>query len=122
MWLVKQRPYRSKVLAVGDWNIDQLPTLDNDPFADRPSREWHHWEGRSRLDSCAGQFRLQILLPEMVASVPGGPLAALAISCIPVGEQATIQTPSLLDYTLASEVVVKSSKLHWYMVFLPIMR
>ena len=74
-WMVKRRPYGTKVLAVGDWNVDQLPTLANDPFADCPGREWHHWQERARLDFCADQLRLEIVLPQVVASIPGGPFA-----------------------------------------------
>ena len=31
-FLLKYRPWGSKVLAVGDWNVDQLPMLALDPL------------------------------------------------------------------------------------------
>ena len=32
--LLRHRPWGCKVLLVGDWNVDQLPTLANDPYRD----------------------------------------------------------------------------------------
>ena len=40
--LLRERPWGSKVLVAGDWNVDQLPSLSNDPWSDQPGREMHH--------------------------------------------------------------------------------
>ena len=50
-YLLKKRPWGSRVLLVGDWNVDQLPTCANDPFSDEPGRGWHHMEERMRLNT-----------------------------------------------------------------------
>ena len=47
--LMRKRPWDSKVLVVGDFNVDQLPLFGADPFADRTGRSWHHEDERVRL-------------------------------------------------------------------------
>ena len=92
---------------MGDFNIDQLPTLEVDPFDDFPDRSAHHIEERLRLETFAEQFRLKLHIPQVLLSVLGGPFAdacAFApVSRIPVGDLATSSLPSYLDHSLAQQ-------------------
>ena len=72
-YLLHQRPWGSRVLIVGDWNIDQLPSMAVDPFHDRPYRGWHHQAERVLVQSLAARFHLSLSIPDIVYSTPGGP-------------------------------------------------
>ena len=115
--LLRRRPGGSKVLVVGDWNIDQLPVLSYDPYRDKDDREQHHHPERMRLQTLIDRFRLLIVLPSAVHSVLGGPFSLACsmapISRIPTGETTEYCTPSLLDYGLATPGLVTDSGLHW---------
>ena len=116
-YLLQHRPWGSKVLVAGDWNVDQLPACAADPYSERPRREEHHQAERVLVQTLADRFRLSFMLPEMVCSTPGGPFGegcGLApISRIPTGECTTYCLPSLLDYGLSSKGFAKDCKLHW---------
>ena len=116
-FLLRHRPWGSKVLVAGDWNVDQLPALADDPYAQNEGRAFHHQAERVLLHTLADRFRLTVTLPDMVCSTPGGPfdhICAMApISRIPTGECVEYSLPSLLDYGLSSSRFVKASKLHW---------
>ena len=116
-WLLRQRPWGSRVLVAGDWNVDQLPSFAADPYAEKPGRETHHQGERVLVQTLADKFRLSLSLPEMVWSSPGGPFddicSCVPISRIPTGECTGYHLPSLLDYGLGSHMFVKSCGLHW---------
>ena len=117
-YLLKHRPWGSKVLVAGDWNVDQLPALDGDPYNLKPGRDTHHKAERVLLQSLADRFRLTVHLPEIVYSTPGGPFddvcSRAPISRIPTGETVAYCLPSLLDYGLGSKGFVKATSLHWH--------
>ena len=50
-WLLASRSKSTPVLAVGDWNIDELPRLRQDPFHLDPGRSDHHSFRRAVRDS-----------------------------------------------------------------------
>jgi len=116
--LLKHRPWASKVLIVGDWNIDQLPTTALDPYSHLPWRDLHHAVERLRLDALAERFHLDVNIPSRVCSAPGGPFNTdcwyAPISRIPVGDSCANSYPSLLDYALSSPGLVQDSTLHWH--------
>ena len=114
-YLLRKRPWGSKLLAAGDWNIDQLPTFASDPFAHLPGRDHHHEIERDRLQSLVARYRLQYTLPEVVVSFPGGPFcdACTVAPITPVGDTVHFSVPSFLDYGFSSRNCVKESKTHW---------
>ena len=116
-FLIRNRPWGSKVVFIGDFNVDQLPALAVDPFADLPGRYSHHSDERLRLTTFADKFGLDLEIPEMVVSTPGGPFGDMCafapISRIPAGEQASTMLPSCLDYCMASPNLVQTSEVHW---------
>ena len=117
-FLLRHRPWGSRVLVAGDWNIDQLPPLAIDPFSDHPGRDQHHQAERVLVQSLVDRFHLSLFVPEVVCSTPGGPFddacRASPITRIPVGEAASYCSPSLLDYAAASENLVTESRIHWH--------
>ena len=117
-FLLRHRPWGSRVLVAGDWNIDQLPSLAIDPFSDHPGRDQHHQAERVLVQSLVDRFHLSLFVPEVVCSTPGGPFddacRASPITRIPVGEAASYCSPSLLDYAAASENLVTESHIHWH--------
>ena len=104
-YLIQHRPWGSKLAIVGDFNADQLPALSADPFAGRPGREAHHREERFRIQSFADKFQLEVEIPQVVWSTPGGPFdeacAFAPVSLIPEGHLTETCLPSSLDYALA---------------------
>ena len=113
--LCTSRPRGSAVVILGDLNVDQLPVLSSDPWADSPSRHLHHHFERVLLDKVCDNFHLQVYLPELVNGVPGGPHASAALSApfsrIPTGDQ--VAFPSLLDYAVCESGALKNSMLDW---------
>jgi hypothetical protein len=104
-YLLKHRPRGSKVPVAGDWNVDQLPMLTNDPFQDVDHRELRHADERLWLHCLADQFHLHLELPRAGVSVPGGPFALhchfAPISRVPVGAAALTDLPSWIMALLA---------------------
>ena len=49
--LLSQRPRHSDIVAVGDWNVDFLPTLASDPFSESPNRSLHHSDRRDTIEA-----------------------------------------------------------------------
>ena len=116
-YLLKHRHRGSKVLAVGDWNVDQLPVLDGDPFSHVTNRDSRHFDERLRLQCLADQFHLELEIPRVVCSVPGGPFAhqcgIAPITRVPVGCAVLTDLPSTLDDGLATPNLVRDVQLHW---------
>ena len=46
-WLAKRRPWGSKLLVIGDWNCDMLPSLSGDPWSAIEGRSLHHADTRA---------------------------------------------------------------------------
>ena len=111
-FLVRKRPRGSKVVVIGDFNVDQLPSLQSDPFQDTAQRGRHHIEERVRLEGFADGLELHLHIPEVCTGLPGGPYAQhclfAPISRVPVGDSAALCLPSLLDYALASRDAIKA--------------
>ena len=109
----------SKTLVMGDWHIDILPTLANDPFSCTSNRMAHHFERRELLNSWLSFNRLCSVLPKHVLGAPGGKWARTCesslISRVPSDDQ--LGLPSLLDFGAASENFVKNSWLSWLFRF-----
>ena len=74
----KRRRAKTKIV-VGDWNIDQLPALANNPWCDSVGREERHHTLRTCLRSLTDALNLELVIPEEVASGPGGPFALEAL-------------------------------------------
>jgi len=56
-YLTRHRPRWSKVVVIGDFNVDQLPSLQSDPFLAEPQRASRHCDERFRLD-CFADFEV----------------------------------------------------------------
>ena len=116
-YLIKKRPWGCKVIVVGDWNVDLLPAMQSDPFHTHAGRQWRHLEERVMLRTLSDRFGLDIEVPGVTCSTPGGPFAenclTASITRIPVGDSADTQFPSCLDYALASPGLVSHSEIHW---------
>ena len=97
-FLIKHRPYGSQVAILADWNIDMLPVHAADPWAFLEGRELHHRQQRLLFEAFKDCSSLDLHLPTMQHSVPGGPFAeeclAAPITRIPQGEQADYCLPS----------------------------
>ena len=52
-WLSRKFPRNVKRIFLGDWNVDQLPTFQSDPFCHLPNRSNHHFERRCLLAAWA---------------------------------------------------------------------
>jgi len=105
------------VLVVGDWNIDLLPSLTDDPWKDLPGRDEKHKHERAQLEMLAETSRLEIRVPDIVIGSPGGRYMD-AVSCVPAsrvpsGMCALTDKPSLVDYCLHSRRLDISSCVNW---------
>ena len=116
-YLVGCRPLGAKVFLCGDWNVDLLPAHAADPWCHLPGRLNHHYERRMQLESLLDVLGVSTVIPELAASVPGGPFSAACagapITRIPWGLATNSEWPSLLDFGAAVHGLVKSSTLHW---------
>jgi hypothetical protein len=116
-WLLAQAPRLAKIIAVGDWNVDQLPAQSDDPWADLPERGEHHRLRRADLSLWASAFGLQYEEIGQSFGVMGGPwsgvMACCPISRVPLGEQAALTKPSLLDYAFCARNPCLGTSLHW---------
>ena len=115
--ILLKKPRLAKVLMLGDWNVDQLPVLQTDPFSGSRSRRKHHEEERSLLAAFVRAQGLQLRTPRPSPVSSGGSFSdfttTTAISRIPLGEQARSQKPSCLDYAVVGAKVLKDLQLHW---------
>ena len=104
-----------KSLIVGDWNVDLLPSLPDDPFSSLPDRRLRHEDRRLLLDAFLHASLLNVAVPEKAPSAPGGPWDAACsvapISRVPTGAQ--VGLPALLDFCASSPKFLLESKLLW---------
>ena len=109
----------NKFVVVGDWNVDQLPTLAVDPFADSIGRSNHHFDRRQVLNAWLEAHKLDLTLPEVWFGVPqcfADEFCIRApISRVPKFVQFSTlgHIPSLLDYGASSSNTVLSSSIEW---------
>ena len=74
-YLIRRRPFGSKLVIAGDWNVDLLPSLSVDPWTGVDGRDEHHADRRALLEAFADSLRLKTLTPTQTNSVPGGPFS-----------------------------------------------
>ena len=114
-WLRKRFPRNSQVLCVGDWNVDQLPILSNDPFKDIVGRSDHHSERRCMLQSWADSLSIEMHLPSSTLSLRGSEYDEFCLHCpitrVPIGLQEGL--PACLDYAFASHDLLRWSCIEW---------
>ena len=56
--LIRRKPRHSQLIVLGDFNIDLLPTLAQDPWSDLPERIGCHRARRTLLDTFALSLQL----------------------------------------------------------------
>ena len=82
------------MVAVGDWNVNVLPTMSSDPFFDSPNRLLHHSDRRDSVEAWASASHLLLHVSQEVSSVPGGHWSNLCTSCpitrLPEGDQEAV--------------------------------
>ena len=105
-------PRNAQRAFLGDWNVDLLPAMSNDPFKDLPSRQRHHLDRRLLLESWAGSETVECHVPDQCLSSPPCEACLFApITRIPLGSQ--VGTPSLLDYAFATRYFIVESSIFW---------
>ena len=108
-----------KFLIVGDWNVDQLPTLAGDPWKNLPQRSSHHLERRVVLESFLKAHSLELCLPECSRGVPDSffddECLGAPISRVPseLQHRTLGHLPSLLDYGAKSKHVSTRCSIVW---------
>jgi len=103
-------PKGCPVFAVGDWNTDQLPIMQIDPFAEMYHRDMHHYERRLSMQTCMSTLGLDLCIPYASVDSPfWSSWEELAffnpITRIPAESQNEI-IPSCLDYSAATPGVL----------------
>ena len=99
----------------GDINVDQLPTLADDPYGGDCSRSSHHAVERGLLHGFMDALNLEVQIPS-TQGMPGGDAEVneacllAPISRVPLG--GSNGRPSLLDYSM-SRICDVSSRLSW---------
>ena len=121
--LCRKKPRHSQLMILGDFNIDLLPTLAQDPWHELPGRMQSHQDRRQILQTFCSSLRLQVVVPSRVVSSPGGPFRDQALyvpfTRIPIGQCAAAHLPSLLDFYLISarQDIVTDSWVDWLPAF-----
>lgn len=115
--LCRLRSQCTRLLLLGDFNVDFLPSIANDPYSDVHLRSSRHSEGRDLVEALAESLHLAVLLPETFGSFPGVPwldvaCSGVAFTRIPYsGEDG--QHCSLLDYFIGNPEEVSEVELWW---------
>jgi hypothetical protein len=60
----------ARVLCVGDWNIDEMPVMMNDPWTGRDGRMEHHADKRMLRDGWMTSLSLVLEIPEIAVGCP----------------------------------------------------
>ena len=109
----------AQVIALGDWNVDLLPSMACDHWFDVPDRLAHHLDRRIILNEWAANFEFEVFTPASIVSSPGGSWALEAASSpitrIPSGLQ--IGLPSCLDFAIGSFQLVSNVICDWSLPF-----
>ena len=115
--LVRRKPLGADISIIGDWNIDQLPVHETDPWADTINRSSHHSVPRLKLMALLDRHGLELNVPATIMSGPGGPFSlqctTAPITRIPIGVQADSCLPSTLDYAVSSRGVLREGTIFW---------
>ena len=69
-FLLSGRQSKSKTIAMGDWNIDELPALSIDPFRNELNRSDHHSFKRAIRDSWMDAHHFLLYQNYVVDSIP----------------------------------------------------
>ena len=113
-FLIKKATKSSGKVVCGDFNVDQLPTLPNDPWQHLRSAD-HSSRARALLLSLCDTFKFEVVLPLLGSEPTAGPHRSLNEVCsftrVPSGEQSGL--PSFLDYTLSKPHTVSSTRSFW---------
>ena len=67
--LLSDRDRMGTVAVVGDWNIDQLPIVQADPWRELPDRTSRHVDRRALLSSWRDARRMEVRIPKSYASL-----------------------------------------------------
>lgn len=110
LWRQRQRP--SLCTVIGDFNVDQLPSLSVDPWHAECLRSERHADQRAQLQELCDALGAQIHIAEEVRAPSGGPFALLSLQApltrIPQGRGAEREVPSCLDYAIAPADVCRT--------------
>lgn len=68
--LCRSRPAQSRIVIVGDTNVDMLPALAQDLYAHRPDRSMCGQVRRSQLEHIASQLRIRCHVPSVTLGCP----------------------------------------------------
>ena len=103
-------PFQSTKVLCGDWNCDQLPSCDNDPFVAQPGRRSRHRQERQYFKALFERLGVCVALPQLWASNQHPIVRAHGDHIVTRMPSDLSQNPSLLDYfaanvTLADGVV-----------------
>ena len=113
--LAKGRPWGARLLILGDWNVDLLPSHSADPFAGHPGRGDRHAFERRWLEALASALRLEVTVPARCIDSPGGRWAedclGTPVTRVPQGQAPGL--PSLLDYALSSPALIHDLWSSW---------
>lgn len=71
LWRQRQRP--SLCVAVGDWNVDQLPELTVDPWHAESRRSERHSDQRAQIRELCHALGAEVHVAEEVRAPSGGP-------------------------------------------------
>jgi hypothetical protein len=116
--LVKRKPRRAELVLVGDWNVDQLPMFQCDPWSLRPNRSSCHHDRRVILSTFCDSLGVNTVFPERAVSAVGGPFGEASIAVpftrVPIGESSETQVPSLLDYFMQKNDMIQDAWMDWF--------
>ena len=71
-FLHRTKPRGVHTVLFGDINVDMLPTLEVDPWAEMPARSTHCCFERDLLQTCLNVMEIEVQIPERSHGVPGG--------------------------------------------------
>ncbi|CAK0828366.1 unnamed protein product, partial [Prorocentrum cordatum] len=113
--LAKARPRRSRLILIGDMNVDLLPTLPTDPFAGSPHWSRRHQEERMHLHSFPDSSKIRCKLHDIdpfTGNFPASPMHSRTASMTRMPPPGTTAQPSLIDH-VASDGCVHAVRGYW---------
>ena len=113
--LVRQRPWNTSPIVIGDHNIDLLPVSAADPFAETQLRAGKHLQERSLLYAWLQSTGLSVNMPHGCLNAPQGKWhdACYMAPISRIAGEASGTLPALLDYACEKSGQIKSSWLSW---------